>query len=159
MESIEGKDLIHHNGKIYIIPSALRQRVLDWYHTMIVHPGETTRMEKSIRSVYTWKEMRRDVQQHCKHCKTSQLFQKSGRKKYGLLHAKNPETTNWRRVNVDLWGSTTVKNKNGNDHKIHVMTMIDPPTGWFEVVAALKHGATALEAHQRLLDSQWLARY
>ena len=35
--------------------------------------------------------------------------------------------------------------------------MIDPATGWFEV-AALRNGATALEA-QRLLDSQWLARY
>ena len=57
---------------------------------------------------------------------------------------------------MDFWGPATVKNKNGNDHKIHVMTMIDPTTGWFEV-AALKHGATALEAH-RILDSQWLAR-
>ena len=37
------------------------------------------------------------------------------------------------------------------------MTMIDPVRVWFEV-AALKHGATALEA-QRLLDSQWLVCY
>ena len=70
---------------------------------------------------------------------------------------KTAETTKWKRVNVDLWGPATVKNKNGSDYKIQVMTMIDPVTGWFEV-AALKNGATALEA-QRLLDSQWLACY
>ena len=36
VKSIEGEDLIHHHGKIYI-PLALRQRVLDWYGTMLVH--------------------------------------------------------------------------------------------------------------------------
>ena len=60
-------------------------------------------------------------------------------------------------MNVDLWGPVSDKNKNGNDCKSHVMTMIDPATGCFEV-AALEHGTTALEV-QRLLDSQWLARY
>ena len=65
-------------------------------------------------------------------------LQEIRKEKYGLLPAKTPETTKWKRVNVDLWGPATVKNKNGNDYKIHVMTMIDPATGWFEV-AALKH--------------------
>ena len=37
------------------------------------------------------------------------------------------------------------------------MAMSDPATGCFEV-AAIKHGATIIEA-QRLLDSQWLAMY
>jgi len=91
------------------------------------------------------------VQQYCKHCKTCQLFKKSGRKKYGKLPMKTAETTKWKRVNVDLWGPATVKNKNGTNYKIQVMTMIDPATGWFEV-AALRNGPTALEA-QKLLDS------
>ena len=51
------------------------------------------------------------VQQHCKQCKTCQLIKKSGRKKYGLLPVKTAETTKWKRVNVDLWGPATVKNK------------------------------------------------
>ena len=72
VRSIEGEGLIHNNGKIHI-PPALRLRVLDLYHTMFVHPGET-RMEKSIKLVYSWKGMRRDVQQQCKHYKTCQLF-------------------------------------------------------------------------------------
>ena len=40
VKSIEGENLIHPDGKIYI-PPALQQRVLDWYHTMLVHPGDT----------------------------------------------------------------------------------------------------------------------
>ena len=50
---IKDEDVVYHNGKVYI-PPALRQTVLDWYHTMLVYPGET-RMERSIRTVYTWK--------------------------------------------------------------------------------------------------------
>ena len=63
---IEGSNLIHERGKI-LVPISLHDRVLDWYHTMLVHPGET-RMEASIRSVYTWKNLRKDVQRICKHC-------------------------------------------------------------------------------------------
>ena len=88
VKAIEGEDLIHQNGKFYI-PSALRQRVLDWYHTMLLLPGET-RMERIIKSVYTWKGMKKDIQKYCKHCKTCQLFKKTGRKKYGMFPAKTP---------------------------------------------------------------------
>ena len=85
------------------------------------------------------------------------MAKKSGRKKYGQLPAKEAECLMWSRVNVDLWGPATVNNKDGKTYKIHVMTMIDPTTGWFEL-ASLRNGPTALEA-QRLLDSVWLARY
>jgi hypothetical protein len=157
---IEGSNLLHrpdrkHNARI-VVPSALINRVLDWYHTVLVHPGET-RMEASIRSVYTWKNLRRDVQARCKTCHKCQLAKKSGKKKYGHLPPKTAECLMWNRVNVDLWGPATINNKNGKTYKIHVMTMIDPTTGWFEL-ATLRNGPTALEA-QRLLDSIWLARY
>ena len=59
-----------------------------------------------------------------------------------------PECVKWSRINVDLWGPAMIQN-NGQTHKIHVMIMIDPVTGWFEV-ARLRNGPTALEA-QRLL--------
>ena len=79
---------------------------------------------------------------------------------YGLFPAKRPKTTKWRRVNVDLWEPAMVKNKNSNNYKIHVMTMIDPATGWFEVAALIRHGLTAVKAQRLALRlSQWLARY
>ena len=152
---IEGSTLLHERGKI-LVPASLHNRVMDWYHTMLVHPGET-RMEASIRSVYTWKNLRKDVQKICKHCHICQMSKKSGRKKYGLLPPKEAECLKWNRVNVDLWGPKTIHNKDGNIYKLHAMTMIDPTTGWFEI-ATLRDGKTAAEA-QRLFDSVWIARY
>ena len=156
---IEGSNLLQRATRVgprIVIPSAMKARVLDWYHDILIHPGET-RMEASIRSVYTWKNLRNDVRQLCKECHTCQMSKKSGRKKYGQLPAKEAECLMWSRVNVDLWGPATVNNKDGKTYKIHVMTMIDPTTGWFEL-ASLRNGPTALEA-QRLLDSVWLAHY
>ena len=51
VKSVEGKELVHHSGKIYT-HSGLTARVLGCYHTMLVHPGEI-RMKKSIILVYT----------------------------------------------------------------------------------------------------------
>ena len=52
---IEGSNLIHREtrkGPRIVVSTAMKERVLDWYHDILVHPGET-RMEASIRSVYT----------------------------------------------------------------------------------------------------------
>ena len=129
-KEVEGIELIHENDKI-LVPATLQERVLDWYHTILVHPGEN-RMEQSIRSIYTWKGLKDDVKQYCKTCDICQRCKRTRKKKYGLLPEKKGEVTKWSRVNVDLWGPKTVKNKNGWDYKIHVMTMVDPVTGWFE---------------------------
>ena len=86
-------------------------------------------MEQSICSIYTWKGLINDVTNHCKTCNICQRYKRTCKKKYGLLPEKKGEITKWSRVNVDLWGPKTVKNKNGWDYKIHVMTMVDPVTG------------------------------
>ena len=56
---VEGEKLVMKKGRI-VVPTALQPRVLDWYHEILVHPGET-RMEKSLRSLYWWKNLREDV--------------------------------------------------------------------------------------------------
>ena len=53
---IEGSNLLPR----IIVPTAMKERVLDWYHDILAHPGET-RMEGSIRSVCTWNNLRNDV--------------------------------------------------------------------------------------------------
>ena len=72
---IEGLNLLHRatqKGPRIVVPTAMNERVLDWYHDiLLVHPGET-RMELSIRSVYTWKNLRHNVRELCKHCHTCQ---------------------------------------------------------------------------------------
>ena len=45
---------------------------------------------------------------------------------------KRKKITKWSRVNVDLWGPKIIFNKNCKDYKIHVITRVDPLTGWFE---------------------------
>ena len=36
-KEVEGVYLIHMNNKI-LVPATLQERVLDWYHTILVHP-------------------------------------------------------------------------------------------------------------------------
>jgi len=78
-------------------------------------------------------------------------------KKYGLLSEKKGELTKWSRVNIDLWGPKKVCNKNGFEYEVHVCTMVDPTTGWFE--ACQLYGAPTAYRCQQILDTVWLARY
>ena len=57
---------------------------------------------------------------------------------------------------MDCWGPKTVKNKNGWNYQIHVMTMVDPVTGWFEQ-AQLYRTPTA-SRRQQIFDT-WHAYY
>ena len=85
-------------------------------------------MEKIICFVYTWKGLKADVKQVCKHYHICQMSKNSGRKKFGLVPEKKGEITKWSQVYVDLWGSKAIRNKNGKDYKIHATTMVDPVT-------------------------------
>tara|TARA_B110001450_G_C17424255_1_gene401168 strand:- start:58 stop:633 length:576 start_codon:yes stop_codon:yes gene_type:complete len=51
LKDVEGVKLVHKNNKI-VAPDTLKDRVIDWYHDVLVHPG-MTKMEASINSVYT----------------------------------------------------------------------------------------------------------
>ena len=59
--------------------------------------------------------------------------------------------TKWSRVKVDLWGPKTVKNVNGYTYKIHVMTMVDPVTGWFKCCQL--YGPPTAFRCQQILDT------
>ena len=61
-EMVEGYDLIHLHGKIYV-PVALQARILAWYHEYLAHPGRD-RMEQTLRSLFYWKGMSSDVQHY-----------------------------------------------------------------------------------------------
>jgi hypothetical protein len=151
---VEGVELIHDNGKI-LVPQQLWEIVLEWYHLLLVHPGEK-RMEATIRLVYTWADMRTQVKEPCKTCHECQVSKKGGNKKYGLLQEKKGEVIKWSRVNVNLWGPKSVNNGKYT-YQVHVMTMVDPVTGRLEL-APLYGAPTAFRA-QQLLDNTWLARY
>ncbi|OEU10300.1 hypothetical protein FRACYDRAFT_247241 [Fragilariopsis cylindrus CCMP1102] len=131
VKEVEGVFLCHNNNRI-LVQTLMKNKVLQWYHLMQVHPGEK-RMERTICFVYTWKDLKADVKLVCKHCHVCQMSKNSGRKTFGLVPEKEGEVTKWSRVNIDMWGPKTICHKNGKTYKIHVMTMVDPVTGWFEL--------------------------
>ncbi len=150
---IEDVEVIVHNGKM-VVPRALQQRIIAWYHLYLRHPGET-RMEATIRQSLYWSGLSKDVKRHVKTCPVCQKCKRRN-VKYGKIPEKDIENmTPWNRVNVDLIGPLSIKAKNGN-FALDALTMIDPVTGWFEVVEIKSRTAeTVAEA----FDHAWLSRY
>jgi Integrase core domain/Integrase zinc binding domain len=97
----------------------------------------------------TWPGLTQDVERFCSTCPVCQLTKKE-RKKYGLLPPKTAES-----VCVDLVGPFTIKTPL-KTHSLLALTMIDPATGWFEIVQANSKTATSI---QDLFHNTWLARY
>ena len=116
------KDKIIHNDKI-IIPSSLKQHVVEWYHTYLLHPGEK-RTEETIGQHLYWKNMRDDIRAYIAKCPQCQK-QKKQKKKYGHLPMKEAETQPWEKLCVDLIGEYTIKRKGRKDLKFKALTMTD----------------------------------
>ena len=114
-------------------------------------------MFETMNNVFTWQGMQNHVSNYCKNCHECQLCKTTGKKKYGLLPEKEGELTRWSCVNVDLWGPKSIHNKNGYIYELHVMSMVDPVTGWVEFCQL--YGPPTAYRCQQILDSCWLARY
>jgi RNase H-like domain found in reverse transcriptase/Integrase zinc binding domain len=54
------RQLLVQDDKI-IVPASLQRPVVEWYHTLLCHPGET-RMEATISQHLTWRGLRKTVQ-------------------------------------------------------------------------------------------------
>ena len=92
----------------------------------------------------------------CKHCKTCQLTKRKTIS-YGKLPAKTAEADPWEVLCVDLIGPYQIKNKKSKeDIKLHAVTMIDPASGWFEIVQIQNK-----EAHTvaEVVEQTWFSRY
>jgi hypothetical protein len=57
----------------------------------LVHPGEA-RMINTIKLVFTWDGLNKQVKKLVKTCATCQICKKAGKKKYGLLPPKDAES-------------------------------------------------------------------
>jgi hypothetical protein len=77
------------------------------------------------------------------------------RKKYGLLPPKIAESDPWVMLCVDLVGPFTIRTPT-KTYSLLALTMIDPATGWFEIVEATNKSATSI---QDLCHNTWLVRY
>ena len=150
------RPLICKDNKI-VIPSTLQQRIVEWYHVQLCHPGQT-RTEATINQHFTWKGLRKQVQAVCSTCHTCQMTKVSA-KKYGHLPEKEAEAQPWERLCVDLIGPYMVKESKKTRQqalKLWCLTMIDPATGWFEM-RTIKNKEAATIAN--LVEQTWLTRY
>jgi hypothetical protein len=126
----------HGGGKIYklicknkkiVIPNALQEHVVRWYHNVLCHPGRT-RTEETIKQNFTFTDLKKKVHQHCDKCLTCQMT-KRDTKKYGLLPEKTADDKPWEKLCVDLIGPYTLKRKHKESLRLWCTTMIDPATG------------------------------
>jgi hypothetical protein len=94
----------------------------------------------------------------CSTCQVCQMTKKE-RKKYGLLPPKIAEsdTVSLGHGLCESGGITpfTIRTP-AITHSLLALPMIDPATGWFEIVKATNKSATSI---QDLFHNTWLARY
>jgi hypothetical protein len=149
------RTLITKDNKI-CIPKSLTQRVTDWYHEFLCHPGET-RTEATIRQHFTWPGMRQQVQKTIKTCDICQRAKRST-KKYGHLPLKTVEINPWSILCVDLIGPYTIPIKGKTDKKntLWAVTMIDPATSWFEIKPISEKSSLNIT---NAVEIAWLTRY
>ena len=102
--------LICYKDKI-VVPKTLQNRVIDFYHTRLCHPG-INRTEETISQYFYWQNMRNDITKAVSTCAICQK-QKKQRKKYGHLPVKEAECLPWERLCVDLIGPYDIKSNRG----------------------------------------------
>jgi len=136
-----------------IVPATLRQRLIQWYHTTLVHPG-AERLYATLHKFFTWPRMNQEIKDYTRKCHACQLG-KRGQKGRGLIPIKEVEREPWEDVCVDLSGpwKTTIDSK---DVIFHTFTIIDPFTGWVEILPIRNKESDNVS---NLFEQQWLRRY
>ena len=177
---LDGFTLVAYEGRIYV-PVALRQRTMEWYHHYLNHPGGE-RLYKTLEKVCYWKGMVAQCIQLCKRCPECQKH-KPRKVKYGHLPPMNiGNLSPWDTVHVDLIGpyslTTQQYQTDGSQKEVTLqltcMTMLDPATGWFEIVEVPSYiieevvnkkltTETIIDKSSarisRLFEQTWLSRY
>ena len=137
-KDVEGRSLLHLDGKLYV-PNSLRKQTIQWYHHYLCHPGGD-RLAKTLQQVCTWRGINSQCRTYCTQCHACQKFKKRSTK-YGKLESKVAETVvPWHTVCVDLIGTYVIKAKvkqidgtiKSQELQLCCMTFIDPATGWFK---------------------------
>ncbi len=136
-----------------LVPKSQTQRLIHWYHHMLVHPG-ADRLYNTLSQHFYWKLMKADIQAFSKKCHACQKG-KRGLRGYGKIPMKDVESQPWLDVALDLYGPLKAK-INEKTVTFHALTMIDPFTSWVEVIPIYTKEAPYIR--DQILQ-QWLRRY
>ena len=145
--------LVCYKDKI-VVPKALQQHVIDWYHTVLCHPG-INRTEESIAQHLYWSKMRDEITNYVKVCPTCQKNKRKV-KKYGRLPPKEAEVIPWDKMCIDLIGPYKIRRKGQPDLICKCVTMIDPATGWFEIHQYDDKRSITVA---NIAEQEWFSRY
>ena len=145
--------LICFKDKI-VVPTLLQKHVINWYHTLLCHPG-INRTEETISQHLWWPKMRDHITNYVSSCPTCQR-NKRHQKKYGLLPPKIAESIPWDKLCVDLIGPYKIRRKGKEDLVCRCCTMIDPATGWFEIHQYDDKRSITVA---NIVEQEWFARY
>jgi len=149
-------ELITKNNKIYV-PKYSQHKCAEWCHLTLMHPGEQ-RLELTTAQHCTWIGLKSTCICACKRCENCAASKKRDQK-IGLLPPKpNPEIVPWHTLCVDLVGPYKFGDpKKPETHiELHSMTMIDPATGFFEIVEISEKTADIIT---NWLELHWLTLY
>ena len=127
---------------------------MDWYHTMLCHPG-INRTEETIAQHLWWPRVREDIRKFCSKCAVCQK-NKRDQRKFGHLPPKEAEQSPWDKLCVDLIGPYKIRRKGQDDLTCKCVTMIDPATGWFELHQFDDKRAITIA---NIVEQEWLSRY
>jgi transposase InsO family protein len=165
---VGNKTVIYSHDKI-VVPRSLQDKIIEWYHTNLAHPGET-RTFKTIEQHFTWSTLQQDVQKYVSTCPRCQHYKKQ-RKNYGYLPVKTHQDIKpWSEVHVDLIGPWIIPQKpkvqtnkkqkqdkkSADPPKVLALTMIDPATNYMELIAISSKESLIVA---RAFDRSWLCRY
>jgi transposase InsO family protein len=147
------KQLICHKEKI-VVPKLLQKHVIDWYHTVLCHPG-INRTEETISQHLWWSKMRDQITSYVQSCPSCQR-NKRKQKKYGHLPPKEAEATIWDKMCIDLIGPYKIRRKGKPTLVCKCVTMIDPASGWFEIHQYDNKKSITVA---NIAEQEWFARY
>ena len=150
--SDKSHDLIVRDDKI-VIPQSMEREVTEWCHENPLHPGKK-RLELTLRQHFTFMGLGPMAARVCKACMVCRSL-KANHKKCGKLPPKEPELIPWHTLCIDLMGPCPFGDqKKGAAVTLHCMTMIDPATGWFDIVEVPNKQADYIA---NLLEIHWLS--
>ena len=142
---------------LIVIPSAILQRLVRWYHLVTVHAEGTTRLLATISRHFWHPDLRRvceELVNTCEICKQSKKA-KSNDKRQGQLAPRQVPSVPWTEVHVDCIGPWTFE-RNGIKMKVRALTMIDPVTNLVEIAQI---SSTKSEEVTDVFTNTWLSRY
>ncbi len=145
--------LVCFNDKI-VVPNKLQKHVVDWYHTVLCHPG-INRTEETISQHLYWPKMRDQITNYVQACPTCQKNKRKV-KKYGWLPPKEAEAIPWDKMCIDLIGPYKIRRKGKSDLVCKCVTMIDPATGWFEMHQYDDKRSITVA---NIAEQEWFSRY